>query len=163
MDYTGKNNFLGRFPHPFAMISSTAQYALRAVVYLAKNENGYVGRAEIAEATMVPHDYLLKVLNGLDDAEIVESRRGPGGGYRLTRSPDEITTLDVVLSVDKIPRITGCPLGISEHEVLCPLHKLMDEASRLVEEAFGKVTISELVASRKNKKSCSFPSIPIDD
>lgn len=56
------------------MISQMAQYALRAVVYLAKNENGNVGRTEIAEVIMVPHDYLLKVLNGLDDAEIVEGR-----------------------------------------------------------------------------------------
>ena len=142
----------------FAMISLTAQYALRAVVYLAKNENGFISRSEIAEATLVPHDYLLKVLNELDAAGIVESRRGPGGGYRLTRSPDQITTLDVVLSVDTIPRITQCPLGISDHEVLCPLHKMMDDASRLVEESFEKVTISDLISKRKQTKSCNFPS-----
>lgn len=141
------------------MISTTAQYALRAVAYLSRNENAYIGRSKIAEATLVPHEYLLKVLNELDAAGIVESKRGPGGGYRLTRSPDEITTLDVVLSVDTIPRIKACPLGISEHEVLCPLHRLMDDASRLVEEAFGKVAISDLTAKKKsNAKSCSFPS-----
>lgn len=141
----------------FAMISSTAQYALRAVVYLAKQDNGYVNRSEIAEATFVPHDYLLKVLNELDSADLVESRRGPGGGYRLTRSPDEITTLDVVLSVDKIPRITECPLGISNHHTLCPLHKMLDDASHAVEEVFRKVTISELTSKRKQTKSCNFP------
>ncbi len=144
----------------FAMISATAQYALRAVVYLAKKKTGYVSRSEIAEATMVPHDYLLKVLNELDAAGVVESRRGPGGGYRLTKSPDKITTLDVVLSVDKIPRITECPLGISAHETLCPLHQLMDDASRLVEETFGQVTISDLILDRKQPRSCNFPSIP---
>lgn len=142
------------------MISLTAQYALRAAVYLAINENGYTGRSEIAEATSVPHDYLLKVLNELDSSGIVESRRGPGGGYRLIRSPDKITTLEVVLSVDKIPRIRKCPLGISEHEELCPLHQLMDDASRLVEETFGKVTISDLTSTRKQKTPCNFPHIP---
>ena len=139
------------------MISTTAQYALRAVVFLAKQKSGYISRIDIAEATMVPHDYLLKVLNELDSAGVVESRRGPGGGYRLTRSPSEITTLDVVLSVDTIPRISKCPLGISDHEVLCPLHKLMDDASRLVEETFEKVTISDLISKRKQAKSCNFP------
>ena len=142
----------------FAMISLTAQYALRAVVYLAKNENGFIKRSEIAEATLVPHDYLLKVLNGLDAAEIVVSRRGPGGGYRLIRRPDELTTLEVVLSVDNIPRITQCPLGITDHEMLCPLHQLMDDASRSVEETFRKVTISDLTQQRKPAKSCNFPS-----
>lgn len=140
------------------MISLTAQYALRAVVFLAKNENGYIKRSEIAEATLVPHDYLLKVLNGLDAAEIVASRRGPGGGYRLIRRSEDITTLEVVLSVDDIPRITQCPLGISDHEMLCPLHKLMDDASRSVEDTFRKVTISDLTQPRKPAKSCNFPS-----
>lgn len=140
------------------MISLTAQYALRAVVFLAKNKAGYVSRIDITEATTVPHDYLLKVLGELDASGIVESRRGPGGGYRLTRSPKEITTLEVVLSVDTIPRVKKCPLGISDHEVLCPLHRLLDEASRLVEESFQNVTVDDLISKRKKAKSCSFPS-----
>ena len=65
-----------------SMISSTAKYALRAAVFLGENKNGFVSRTVIADATMVPHEYLLKVLNELDLAGIVESRRGPGGGYR---------------------------------------------------------------------------------
>ena len=140
------------------MISLTAQYALRAVVFLAKNDNGFVSRIDITQATFVPHDYLLKVLNGLDAAGIVESRRGPGGGYRLTRAPEDITTLEVVLSVDTIPRIKECPLGISDHQMLCPLHKLLDEASRLVEESYRNVTVDDLISKRKQTKSCSFPN-----
>ena len=143
----------------FDMISTTAQYALRATVYLAKRGDGFVSRAEIAQATSVPSDYLLKVLNELDSAGIVDSRRGPGGGYKLTRPADKITSLSVVLAVDDIPRITECPLGITEHEVLCPLHKLMDEASRLVEEAFNQVTIGDLCSRRKQTKSCNFPNL----
>ncbi len=142
----------------FVMISLTAQYALRSVVFLAQHEHGFTSRIDIAKSTVVPQDYLLKVLNELDAAGIVESRRGPGGGYRLTRAPKEITTLDVVLSVDTIPRISECPLGISDHVILCPLHKLMDDASRLVEESFKNVTISDLISKRKQKKSCNFPS-----
>ena len=145
------------------MISLTAQYALRAVVYLSSGKTSFIGRTEIAESTGVPHDYLLKVLNELDAAGLVESRRGPGGGYRLTRSPDEITALEVVSSVETILRISECPLGYSDHDVLCPLHKLMDDASRLVEEAFGKVTIHELISKPKRAKSCSFPNNPRTD
>lgn len=140
------------------MISETAKYALRAVVYMASHENGFMNRAEIAKATMVPHDYLLKVLNELDSAEIVESRRGPGGGYRLVDPPEHTSALKVVLAVDEIPRISECPLGISDHDKLCPLHRLLDEASRLVEEAFGSVTISDLTPNRNRAKACSFPS-----
>lgn len=52
------------------MISTTANYALRAVVYLASHTGDFSSRADIAKATMVPHDYLLKVLNVLDSASI---------------------------------------------------------------------------------------------
>jgi len=138
------------------MISSTATYALRAVVFLASQPDRFVSRSEISVATLVPHEYLLKVLNQLVAAEIVESRRGPGGGYRLQKSVQEFTSLDVVLAVDSIPRITECPLGIPGHEKLCPLHQLLDNAARLVNEAFAKTTISDLLP-RKCSRTCEFP------
>ena len=140
------------------MISSTATYALRAVVYLASQPDRYVNRAEISDATLVPHEYLLKVLNQLDGgAALVESRRGPGGGYRLRKPADELTALDVVLAVDTIPRITECPLGIIGHEQLCPLHRLLDDAGRRVEEAFAETHISDLLPG-KSSRTCEFPS-----
>ncbi len=138
------------------MISSTATYALRATVCLAGQPDRYVNRTEISESTQIPHEYLLKVLNQLDAAELVESRPGPGGGYRLSRSASEMTVLEVVLAVDTIPRINECPLGIPEHERLCPLHQLLDDASRLVEEAFAKVRLSELLP-HKQLHTCEFP------
>lgn len=137
------------------MISSTATYALRAVVYLASQSGGFVSRSEISDATFVPHEYLLKVLNLLDKAEIVESRRGPGGGYRLRKPASDLTSLEVVLAVDSIPRITTCPLGIVGHKKLCPLHRLLDEAAKRVEAAFAEVRISELLP-RKHAKHCDF-------
>lgn len=140
------------------MISSTATYALRAVVYLANQPDRYTNRAEISDATSIPHEYLLKVLNQLDAAEIVESRRGPGGGYRLRKSADEVTSLEVVLSIDSIPRITECPLGIVDHEFLCPLHQLLDDAARHVEEALAQTRISRLLP-KKSSQTCDFPKI----
>ena len=140
------------------MISSTATYALRAVVYLASQPGRYINRSEISDATMVPHEYLLKVLNLLDKAEIVESRRGPGGGYRLRKSADELTSLEVVLAVDSIPRITKCPLGLVGHKKLCPLHQLLDEAAKRVEEAFTEVRISGLLPQKRSQK-CDFTKI----
>lgn len=138
------------------MISSTATYALRAAAYLAHHPDRYVNRAEISEATAVPHEYLLKVLNQLDAAKIVESRRGPGGGYRLCRSADDITSLDVVRAFDSIPRIAACPLGIEDHERLCPLHQLLDDAARQVEKAFARARLSDLVPN-KSSRTCDFP------
>ncbi len=141
------------------MISLTARYALRAIVYLAICKDSFASAAQIAEATFVPHDYLLKVLKELDDAAIVESRRGPGGGYCIAKLPNEISVLQVVLAVDTIPRITECPLGIAGHVKLCPLHKLLDDVSRMVEDMFRKTTIADLLPLQKRSRTCDFPQI----
>lgn len=141
------------------MISTTAKYALRAAVFLATDNDNFIRRSTIADATLVPKDYLLKVLNDLDAAGVVNSRRGPGGGYRLAIDANELTALQVVLAVDDIPRITSCPLGISSHRKLCPLHQLLDDASRVVEDAFRGATIADLIPNRKRKQSCGFPKI----
>ncbi|MEQ1904636.1 MAG: Rrf2 family transcriptional regulator [Pirellulaceae bacterium] len=139
------------------MLSQTAQYALRAVVFLANQERSPVTRTVIAEGTMVPADYLLKVLKGLELAHIVESRRGPGGGYILAIPADELSVYEVVVSVDEIPRITTCPLGIKNHKRLCPLHQLLDDASRTIEESFKKTMIADLVV--RGKHGCDFPAL----
>lgn len=140
------------------MISSTATYALQAVVYLASRPGRYICRSEISDATVVPHEYLLKVLNLLDKAEIVESRRGPGGGYRLRKSADELTALEVVLAVDSIPRITKCSLGTVGHKELCPLHQLLNEAANRVKDAFAGVRISGLLP-QESSRTCDFTKI----
>ncbi len=67
-----------------------------------------------------------------------------------------MTAHEVVLAVNTIPRITECPLGIPDHERLCPLHQLLDDAIRLVEEAFSKTTLFDLLP-QKRLHTCEFP------
>ncbi len=129
------------------MLSKTAEYALRTVACLA----GDAGHAESAdllcEQTRVPRRYLHKVLQDLVKAELVRSRSGPGGGYSLSRLPDEITILDVVNAVAPLERIRHCPLGLPSHTSLCPLHQELDKAYAATEEAFSRVTIGQVLRS----------------
>ena len=126
------------------MLSKTAEYALRTVACLA----GEPGSADLlCEQTKVPRRYLHKVLQDLVRAELVRSRSGPGGGYSLTRKADEITILDVVNAVAPMERIRHCPLGLTSHTSLCPLHRELDNAYAATEEAFSRVTIGQLLRS----------------
>lgn len=129
------------------MISDTVEYALRAVVYLAFEAPEARTTAQIAEATMVPRDYLSKILQGLAKKDIVQTQRGVGGGVWLSRTPEEVTILDVVNAVEPIKRIRTCPLALSSHGTrLCPLHKRMDAALAAVETAFRNTTLAEVLA-----------------
>lgn len=129
------------------MLSKTAEYALRTVACLAGDAGQAASADVLCEQTKVPRRYLHKVLQDLVRAELVRSRSGPGGGYSLARSAEEITILDVVNAVAPLERIRHCPLGLPSHTSLCPLHKELDKAYAATETAFSRVTIAQLLRS----------------
>ncbi len=130
------------------MISQTAEYALRIVVWLASRHPDAHTTREIAEATQIPPGYLAKVLQNLGRGGLVNSQRGLHGGFTLARDPAAITPLEVVNAIDPIRRLAGCPLGLEEHsDQLCPLHRKLDDAMAHIEAALAASRISELVGA----------------
>ncbi|MEX2176685.1 MAG: Rrf2 family transcriptional regulator [Pirellulaceae bacterium] len=142
------------------MLSQTVEYALRAVVHLASQAPQGCTTDEIAEATLVPRAYLSKVLQSLRRSGLVNSQRGIGGGMTLTKTPQELTILEVVNAVEPVQRIRTCPLGLATHGVrLCPLHKRLDNALAMVEEAFASSTLADVLNEPTlSKPLCEFPS-----
>ncbi|RIK67081.1 MAG: transcriptional regulator [Planctomycetota bacterium] len=129
------------------MISQTAEYALRAIVWLAGHPETSLGTPHIAAATHVPAGYMSKVLQALARSGLVVSQPGRRGGFQLTRPPSKISVLEVINSVDPIQRIHKCPLDLKSHGAkLCPLHRRLDEAMASVEDAFAGSTIEELIS-----------------
>jgi len=144
------------------MISQTAEYALRAMVYLADAGGEPRTNAQIAKVTEVPGGYLAKIMQSLSRARLVTSQRGLNGGFTLAKDAGELTILEIVDVVDPIRRFPKCPLGIVSHgKTLCPLHSRLDEAAAMVERAFGDTTLAELVeVPRQRKPLCRFPNVP---
>ena len=130
------------------MISQTVEYALRAMVVLAQNPDSPQTAQSIAATAKLPTDYLLKVMQALGRAGLVNAQRGKHGGFTLAREADAITILDVLNSVDPIQRIHRCPLGLKSHGTrLCALHRRLDSALALVEDAFSSTTLSDILDS----------------
>lgn len=142
------------------MISITAEYALRAAVFLGREPDRAWTTQQVADATRVPVSYLSKVLQALVRAEIIRSVRGIYGGYQLAGPATRLTALQVINSVDPIRRIRRCPLGLAQHSVrLCPLHRRVDDAIGSAEKAFANTTIGELLAEPDTYEGCGFPRI----
>lgn len=139
------------------MFSQTAEYALRAVVFLASQEGKPRTTQEIATATKVKIAYLSKVMQSLGRKGLVQSQRGLHGGFTLARPADELTVLDIIMAVDPIQRIKSCPLGIKGHINLCPLHRRLDLAMKLVEDALQKSTLAELLAEPERARGIPIP------
>lgn len=130
------------------MLPKTAEYALRAAVWLGREAGDIQSADELADATKVPRRYLHKVLQDLVHAKLVRSQPGPGGGYALAKPPQKIAILDVVNAVAPLERIRNCPLGLSSHTSLCPLHKELDKVYAATETALSRVTIAHLIKSK---------------
>ncbi len=124
----------------------TAEYALRAVAELARNTE-VLNSDEMSLRTQVPRPYLMKVLQQMQDAGLVESTRGKMGGWRLQPGKsDTLTMYDVMQAVDPISRIHTCPLNLPEHaEKLCPMHAALDAVFAKMEQDFKAAKVINLV------------------
>lgn len=83
-------------------VGSKGRYAVIALLDVAENSSSRpVALAEVAERQQISLSYLEQLFAMLRRAGLVVSARGPGGGYRLQRSPDEITVSDVFRAVEE--------------------------------------------------------------
>ncbi|MEO1496665.1 MAG: Rrf2 family transcriptional regulator [Planctomycetota bacterium] len=146
-------------------VSQTAEYALRAVVWLAHKPGECQTTTQLADGTLVSPSYLPKVLQPLGRAGILSSQRGIRGGYALSRDPEELTVLEVVNCVDPIHRIERCLMRLTAHAGrLCPLHRLLDESIASTEKLFRATTIGGLLRKEPSVKpvcATSVATIPL--
>jgi Rrf2 family iron-sulfur cluster assembly transcriptional regulator len=77
------------------MLSTTSQYALRALAHLAAQSGKALLGRDLAESVAIPANYLSKVLLTLRNAGLVTTARGSGGGYRLGKPADEIYMVEL--------------------------------------------------------------------
>lgn len=120
---------------------------MRAVLALAAGDGTPMTTRQIAETMKVPQSYLSKVLQALVRGGLVFSTRGLRGGFVLTRSPEQINLLEIMDIVNPIRRIETCPLDLESHSTqLCPLHRRLDQAMGMVQEAFARTTLAELLS-----------------
>lgn len=104
----------------------TAQTAIAAMSRLAEvyAERQLLSSMDIARDRHLAQTLVAKLLTMLSQAGLVEGERGPGGGYRLSRSPGKISLLDIVSVFERVDNRTACPFGPDwcGNNDPCPLH-----------------------------------------
>jgi Rrf2 family transcriptional regulator, iron-sulfur cluster assembly transcription factor len=134
-------------------LSTKGRYAVMAMVDLAKFGKGSpVALSEIAERQEISLSYLEQLFAKLRRAQLVNSVRGPGGGYVLSRAADETRIADIILAVDEPIRATRCSLGSAAgcagNKGRCVTHDLWEELSNLIHLFFNSITLAD-VADRR--------------
>lgn len=127
-------------------LTRAASYAVHALSFMAAQKvNKPVASHHVAQARGIPERFLLKVLKPLVSARILQSIKGPNGGYRLARTPGDISLLEVLEAVDG--PIRGQASFSSEDNdgaLNKRLDKICTDAAEVVRKQLQKIKISEL-------------------
>ncbi|MFQ5537940.1 MAG: RrF2 family transcriptional regulator [Gemmatimonadota bacterium] len=129
------------------VLSQTAIYALKAVLHLAEADPAEPVRVDdIAKALDVPRNYLSKILHQLARDGILDSTRGPHGGFVLAIPPAELALGVVISPFDTIAEESACLLGreTCTDEQPCAAHLRWREVSRALQDFLKNTRISDL-------------------
>jgi Rrf2 family iron-sulfur cluster assembly transcriptional regulator len=111
-----------------------------------------VSLAEIAKRQEISLSYLEQLFAKLRRGQLVKSVRGPGGGYRLTRSADEIRVADIIVAVDEPLSATRCESGSSKGcmgtSSRCVTHDLWEELGHQIHVFLASVSLADVVEKR---------------
>ena len=126
------------------MLQKTAEYALRATVWLAQEPGAPT------PATRLRGRFVCRAATSTRFCRAGTCGHRPlaaGPARRLfaENAADKTTILDVITAVGPLQRIRRCPLGLESHTDLCPLHRELDDAFAAMEQAFTRVTVADVV------------------
>ena len=134
-------------------ITRQADYALRAMLYLARQEER-VATSKIAEGQQIPSSFLAKIISQLSIARLITTSRGAGGGVSLARKPEEISLLDVVEAIDGPITLNECTRdpSICTFGDSCPIHEVWCETQKEMVKKLQAATFDKLLEREDAKR-----------
>jgi Rrf2 family iron-sulfur cluster assembly transcriptional regulator len=134
-------------------LSTKGRYAVMAMADLAHHSSGKpVALADIAERQEISLSYLEQLFGGLRRGGLVNSVRGPGGGYLMARSQDEMRIADIILAVDEPIKATRCspgsPTGCHTSKGRCLTHDLWEELGNQIYLYLSSITLGDVCERR---------------
>jgi len=137
------------------MLTAKGKYGLKALAHLATLRPGETTQAiEIAEAHNIPKKFLDAILGDLRNAGIVFSKKGPGGGYMLARSPSDIEIGHVIRTIDGPLAPIACasrtayrPCGDCRSVKACTVRLMMTKVRDAMSEVLDRLTVADMVAA----------------
>ena len=128
-------------------VSAKSDYALRALIEIARRDDGApVSAEELGRLQDIPHGFLQAILADLRRSGIVMSQRGQSGGWRMARAADEVSVADVIRAVDgPLVSVYGLrPEAVNYNDAAEVLQHVWIAARRALREVFEDVSIQQL-------------------
>ena len=130
-------------------LTRASSYALHAVAYMAQQKStDPVASHHIAAARKIPERFLLKVLKPLVSARVLQSIKGPNGGYKLAKSANDITILEILEAVDGPIRGHASWAEENNHVLNNRLEHICKTSADTVRKYLEKVHLSDLISGK---------------
>jgi len=135
-------------------LTTKGRFAVTAMMDLAmRGDEGPVALASISERQKISLSYLEQLFGKLRRHKLVDSVRGPGGGYRLAKGADETVVAEIVLAVDEPIRATRCighssPKGCMMAGERCITHNLWEDLGDEIHRYLAGVSLEDVVMNR---------------
>lgn len=131
------------------MISTKGRYALRVVIDLAQqSQDNYIPLEEIANRQGISKKYLESILKTLVSEKLLKGLRGKGGGYKLTKKPEEYTVLQILELTEGSLASVAC---LEKNAEPCPMmsrcitYPMWEKYDRIIHDYFKNITIQDLI------------------
>ncbi|QWD80457.1 Fe-S cluster assembly transcriptional regulator IscR [Polynucleobacter sp. MWH-Spelu-300-X4] len=138
-------------------LTTKGRFAVTAMIDLALRESqGPVTLAGISQRQNISLSYLEQLFGKLRRFDIVESTRGPGGGYTLARRPQEVTVADIIIAVDEPLDATQCGgkgncHGEDQSKGRCMTHDLWTNLNQKMVEYLSSVSLADLMKQQEGR------------
>ncbi|MCX7153600.1 MAG: Fe-S cluster assembly transcription factor [Proteobacteria bacterium] len=145
-------------------LTTKGRFAVTAMLDLALNDRGApITLSGISKRQSISLSYLEQLFGKLRRHTLVESVRGPGGGYCLARTPEELSVADIIRAVDEPLDATQCggKENCQEGETRCMTHELWSRLNTKMYEYLSSVKLSDLVAEQKALGRAADPKITV--
>ena len=131
-------------------LTSKGRYAVMAMADLAKSKTRYpTSLTEISLRQGISISFLEQIFQKLKKSNLVQSSRGPSGGYLLTRSPEHIKLSSIIKAVDEKVKTVGCKKelkkGCNGKLFKCITHDLWDDLETHINNFFERNTLKDIV------------------
>lgn len=135
------------------MLSNTCKYGIRAVIYISvyATDKKKIGIKEISSELDIPSPFLGKILQSLSKHKILNSSKGPNGGFILSRPAEDISLMDIVEIIDGTDIFDLCLVRTSEcsDDEPCGLHDKVTSVRKQLKNIFLNQTINDLATEFK--------------
>jgi len=141
------------------MLTTKTKYALRALIYLAKNESkGPVLIAKLAKDEQLPRKFLERILLDMNKEGILSSKKGKGGGYSLGKNTDQIFIGDIVRIMDGplapvscVSKTAYAPCKDCRSEAGCMIRPVMKKVRDAIAQILDNTTLADMITKSSDE------------